>query len=68
VAERVRHIRVEFVSGLELTLPAEDWLDQQLVREMMAAAGGAPDWPALPESEWVEFVFAMAERSPEVAE
>jgi hypothetical protein len=60
--EPIRHLKVEFESGAELTLPAEAWSDQGLVRAMLAAALGRElTSPPMPEAMWTEWVFMVSE-------
>ena len=63
---RTRHFRVEFEGGAELTLPAEAWADQGLVRAMLAAALGRElTSPPMPEEMWTEYIFGIADRASE---
>lgn len=56
---RTRHFKAVFANGAVLTLPAEAWLNQALVHEMMTAAvGKEPAW--LDADDWIDLVFALS--------
>lgn len=64
--EQVRHFEVTFDDGATVTLPAEAWLDQALVRSMLGAIRG--EEPRLmSEADWEAFVFGIADRNMEEA-
>lgn len=64
--EQVRHFEVTFEDGATVTLPAEAWLDQALVRSMLGAIRGRePTW--MNESDWQGFVWSIADRHREDA-
>ncbi len=65
-ADQVRHFSVEFEDGATVTLPAEAWLDQALVRSMLGAIRGhEPRW--MSDKDWQGFVFGIADRHREDA-
>lgn len=61
----IRHYEVDFGEYGSITLPAEAWLNQTLVRELIReATGNAP--PEFSDDDWLDLVFRIVEIAEEV--